>query len=268
MDTHLSGKMALVTGSTAGLGASIARMLAAEGAAVVVHGRNEAKAIAVTSAIADVGGSSAYVLGDLRSDQAAADVFRRAEERFGRIDILVNNAGTYGARPWLETTADTWREYFETDVLSAVRLTLLAVPAMKARGWGRVIQVGTDMATSPRPEMADYAAAKAALANMTVSLAKALAGTGVTSNTISPGLIDTEGVEQVLAEHATRAGWGDNRAVIQRRWMEEVLGARYTTRLGAPDEVAALVAFVASPRADYVNGANLRIDGGLSVSVN
>jgi 3-oxoacyl-[acyl-carrier protein] reductase len=268
MDLDLTGRVALVTGSTGGIGAAVARVLAAEGAAVIIHGRNEHKAAAVTAEISNTGGSAAFVVGELGAGAAAEQIFQTAERRFGRIDILVNNAGSYSERAWFDTTAESWRELFAADVVPAVGLTLLAVPAMKTRGWGRIIQIATEMATSPRPVMADYAAAKAALVNMTVSLAKALSGTGITSNTVSPGLIATEGVERVLAERAARDGWGSDTAVVQRRWLEEVLDARYTKRLGTPDEVAALVAFVASPQANYINGANLRIDGGLSPAIN
>jgi len=268
VDLHLSGRVALVTGSSAGIGAAIARMLAAEGSAVVIHGRDEARASAVKAEIRSEGGSAAYVLGDLGSETGALDVFHAAERQFGSIDILVNNAGSYSERAWFDTTASTWRDLYEVDVLPAVRLTLAAVPAMKARGWGRVIQIATEMASSPQPVMPDYAAAKAALVNMTVSLAKALAGTGVTSNTISPGLIHTAGVEHVLRDRASRSGWGTDWAEIQGKWLREVLDTRYVTRLGTAAEVAALVAFVASPRADYITGANLRIDGGKSPSIN
>jgi 3-oxoacyl-[acyl-carrier protein] reductase len=116
--------------------------------------------------------------------------------------------------------------------------------------------------------MPDYAAAKACVVNASVSLAKALVGTGITSNTISPGLIYTEGVEQVLRKRAKASDWGSDLQVIQRNWMQQVLDATYTGRLGTTSEVAALVAFVASPLAGYIQGANLRVDGGLCPSIN
>ena len=180
----------------------------------------------------------------------------------------MNNAGAYEARDWFETTPATWRLFFETDVLSAVRLVLAVAPDLRHAGWGRIINVATGMATTPQPVMADYAAAKAAMVNSTVSLAKALAGTGVTVNTVSPGVIRTEGVERVLREAAQRLGWGDDWQIIQRRWFEDVLSDKTVKRLGRVEEVANLVAFIASPLADYINGASLRIDGGTSPSVN
>jgi NAD(P)-dependent dehydrogenase (short-subunit alcohol dehydrogenase family) len=111
-------------------------------------------------------------------------MFDEAESYFGKIDIFVNNAGAYAARPWFDTTPASWMDFYQTDVLSAVRLILAAVLGMQQRGWGRIIQIATGLASTPNPVMADYAAAKAALVNATVSLAKALAGTGITSNVI------------------------------------------------------------------------------------
>ena len=150
----------------------------------------------------------------------------------------------------------------------SVRLILAVAPDLRQAGWGRIINVATGMATTPQIVMADYAAAKAAMVNSTVSSAKALAGTGVTANTISPGVIHTEGVERVLRETANRLEWGGDWEIIQRRWFEDMLSDKTVKRLGRVEEVADLVAFVASPLADYINGANLRIDGGKSPSVN
>jgi NAD(P)-dependent dehydrogenase (short-subunit alcohol dehydrogenase family) len=268
MNLKLVGKRALVTGASAGIGAAIAEVLAREGARVVVHGRDAARTNAVVQRVVSTGGQAMPITGDLSTDDGAAAIYSEAMEAFGGIDILINNAGAYEARPWFETTPATWRMFFETDVLSAVRLVLAAVPDMKKAGWGRIINVATGMATTPQAVMADYAAAKAAMVNSTVSLAKALAGTGVTANTVSPGVIQTEGVERVLREAAERLGWGNDWEVIQRRWFEDVLSDKTVKRLGSVEEVANLVAFVASPLADYINGANLRIDGGKSPSVN
>jgi NAD(P)-dependent dehydrogenase (short-subunit alcohol dehydrogenase family) len=268
VDLQLKGKRALVTGSSAGIGAGIARRLAGEGARVVVHGRNAARTEAVLAAVRAVGGEAASAVGDLSSDEGAEKVFESSRRAFGGIDILVNNAGGYASRPWLDTTPQNWRAFYEDDVLSAVRLILAAAPAMRQAGWGRIINIATGMATTPQAVMADYAAAKAALVNSTVSLAKELAGTGVTVNTISPGLIATDGVERVLREVAAAHGWGEDWSDIQRRWLKDVLHNEFVSRLGTVDEVADLVAFVASPRAEYINGANLRIDGGLAPSIN
>jgi NAD(P)-dependent dehydrogenase (short-subunit alcohol dehydrogenase family) len=268
MNLQLVGKRALVTGASAGIGVAIAEVLAREGARVLVHGRDNSRVRAVVGRITSSGGHAVPITGDLATDDGAKAVYSQAKMALGGIDILINNAGAYEARPWFETTPATWRMFFETDVLSAVRLILAVVPDLRQAGWGRVINVATGMATTPQIVMADYAAAKAAMVNSTVSLAKALADTGVTANTVSPGVIHTEGVERVLREAAQRLGWGDDWKIIQRRWFEDMLSDKTVKRLGRVEEVANLVAFVASPLSDYINGANLRIDGGKSPSVN
>src|SRR5215469_5601123 len=162
MDLQLKNKVALVTGSSGGIGFAIARALVREDASVIVRGRDEQ---GTREAAAKIGQGTMCVIGDLKSDAIAQRVFSDAEAFFGRLDILVNNAGTYSARSWLDTTPETWREFYEVDVLSAIRLILLAVPRMKNRGWGRIIQIATGMASTPKPVMPDYAAAKAAMVN-------------------------------------------------------------------------------------------------------
>ena len=260
MDLELAKRSALITGSSAGLGAEIARTLAREGARVVVHGRDAGRVHAVVGDIQRAGAEAAGVTGDR--------VFAEAVAAFGGIDILVNNADSYAAASWFETSPQSWLGFFQADVLSAVRLIQAVVPAMRERGFGRIINIATGLATATQPEMPDYAAAKAALINATASLAKAVAGTGITVNAISPGLIATNGVERVLRETARAKGWGADWNVIQRRWMREVLRSHLVLRLGKVTEVADLVAFIASPRAGYIHGANLRVDGGLVSSIN
>jgi NAD(P)-dependent dehydrogenase (short-subunit alcohol dehydrogenase family) len=141
-------------------------------------------------------------------------------------------------------------------------------PEMRKAGWGRIVNVATGLATMPQPDLADYAAAKAAMVSATVSLAKALAGSGVGVCTLSPGLILTDGVEKVLRAAARERGWGDDWEVIQARWFADVLGSRAVKRLGTAEEVASMIVYLASPLSDYAVGANFRIDGGLVPSVN
>jgi 3-oxoacyl-[acyl-carrier protein] reductase len=268
MDLELASRSALVTGSSAGIGAAIARLLAREGARVIVHGRDQTRVEAVACEIRKGGAEAAGVTGDLATNEGAAAVFRQATAAFGGVDILVNNAGSYAAASWFDTSPESWRGFYEADVISAVRLVQAVVPGMRARGFGRIINIATGLATAPQPAMADYAAAKAALINATLSLAKALAGTGITVNAISPGLIATDGVRRVLDETAQAGGWSGAWNVIQKRWIKEMLGSDLVPRLGTVEEVADLVAFVASPRASYIHGANLRVDGGLVPSIN
>jgi NAD(P)-dependent dehydrogenase (short-subunit alcohol dehydrogenase family) len=268
MDLDLTKKSVLVTGSSAGIGAAIARTLAREGARVIVHGRNASRVQTIAGEISNAGAEAVGVAGDLATNEGAAHVITQATASFGGVDILINNAGSYAAASWFETSPESWRSFYEADVLSAVRLIHAVVPRMRDVGWGRIINIATGMATAPPPTMLDYAAAKTALINATLSLAKALAGTGITVNAISPGLIATDSVERVLRETAQTSGWGQDWHVIQKRWITEVLHSDLVPRLGTVNEIADLVAFVASPRASYIHGANLRVDGGLVPSIN
>jgi 3-oxoacyl-[acyl-carrier protein] reductase len=262
MDLRLEGKRALVTGSSSGIGEAIAKTLAREGVSVVVHGRNERRAAQVAAEIEAAGGTTCVVLGDLSLDDSARSVAEAALSALDGIDILVNNAGVGGPqRSWFETPATQWAQLFSHDVLSMVRLVQVLAPPMCKRGWGRVIQVASSAATQPLAEAPDYSAAKAATANLSVSLSKALANTGVTANTISPGGIRTAGFEWVWRDIARQRGWGDEWTEIERRIVTDVL-RNPTGRVGHVDEVASLVALVASPLGGYINGANLRIDGG------
>ncbi len=122
MDLQIKNRCTLVTGSTSGIGTAIARVLAREGAKVIVHGRDESRAKQVCEEITSSGGTAAFAVGDLKTDEGATQVFKTAEEHFGQIDILVNNAGTYAANAWHQTTPDSWREFYEADVLSVVRM--------------------------------------------------------------------------------------------------------------------------------------------------
>jgi NAD(P)-dependent dehydrogenase (short-subunit alcohol dehydrogenase family) len=146
-------------------------------------------------------------------------------------------------------------------VAAAVRLIQGFLPSMRAAGFGRIIQIGTGEAVNPFATVPDYAASKAALLNLTVSLSKHLARSGVTVNTVSPGIVVTPGVQEFYRKEAARRGWPDDWAAIEARILAEILD-NPVGRLGRPNEVAALVALVASPLAGYINGASLRIDGG------
>ncbi|MET7392988.1 SDR family oxidoreductase [Dactylosporangium sp. NPDC005572] len=240
MDLELSGRRALVTGSSSGLGEAIAHTLAAEGAAVVVHGRDERRTAAVAEAI----GGARYVLGDLATEAGAERVAAQA----GDVDILVNNAGRYDRRQWSEASPERWVESYETNVVSAVRLIRRMVPPMRDRGWGRVVQIGGGLASQPDAMAPHYEAALAARHNLAVSLARELKGSGVTSNVVSPGAIDTEGIRPFGAELDAAAAETD------------------VGRLGRPEEIAAAVAYLCGTGADYVCGATIRVDGGRILS--
>jgi 3-oxoacyl-[acyl-carrier protein] reductase len=265
VDLQLQGRRALVTGSSGGIGEAIACRLGAEGASVVIHGRRAEKVHAVVEGICSGGGRATGALANL-ADCFDCERFIATLRAEAPVDILVNNAGAFVNRGWDDATAEDWLELYAVNVASAVRCIQGLLPDMRALGWGRIIQIGTGEAINPFAAMPDYSATKAALLNLAVSLSKHLARTGITANTVSPGIIVTPGVEQFYRLEASRRGWADDWATIEDHVLCEVLD-NPVGRLGRPEEVADLVAFVASPLAGYVNGANLRIDGGSTAVV-
>jgi 3-oxoacyl-[acyl-carrier protein] reductase len=265
VDLQLAGHRAVVTGASSGIGEAIARRLSAEGAAVIVHGRRAEAVHGVVEAIRANGGEAIAALANL----ADADEYARflaAAQDAGPVDILINNAGAYANRSWEDATPEDWLELYAINVAAVVRCIRAFLPVMRAGRWGRIIQLGTGEAINPFPTMPDYAASKAALLNLTVSLSKHLSRSGITVNTISPGIVVTPGVEQFYRREASRRGWGQDWASIEAGVLTEILDIP-VGRLGRPAEVADLVALVASPLAGYINGANLRIDGGSTAVV-
>ncbi|CAN5183254.1 SDR family NAD(P)-dependent oxidoreductase [soil metagenome] len=270
MDLQLAGKRALVTGSTSGIGVGIARALAAEGAAVVIHGRDAGRAEQVAGELRNSGARVAIAMGDLTSDEGAAAVAAAATEALGGIDILVNNAGgqtTSGATGFDNKTPDDWLSTYNNNAVASLRLIHLLSPAMKARGWGRLIQIASASGTTPSETVPHYAASKAAIINMTISLSRALKMTGVTANTVSPGMIATPALDGWLDGIAEEQGFGDDRQRAEAYVAENVV-QQTVGRIGQPGDIGAIVAYLASPIADFINGANFRIDGGFSPSVN
>jgi len=261
MDLQLAGKVALVTGSNRGTGEAIARKLAAEGASVAVHGPGPGDADPVVAAIGAAGGTAAALAGDIATDAGAEQAAGQALAAFGGVDILINNYGTTAPGSWDTAASADWVSIYEKNVISAARMIRLLLPQMRRRSWGRVLQIGTIGTTRPNARMPHYYASKGALANMTVSLAKELAGSGITVNTVSPGLIKTREVEATYRKRAAREGWGEDWAAIESRIAAEVM-PNLVGRIARVEEVADLVAFVVSPRADFITGVNIRIDGG------
>ena len=262
MDVQLQGKRALVTGSNSGIGAGIAKMLAEEGASVVLHGRNLERLEKVRADLSGAGHTVAVAAGDLATDDGADAVADAAEAALGGVDILVNNAG--GAsdeekKSWFDVALDEWVATYQKNVVAAGRLIHRLAPGMRERGWGRIIQIASAAGTIPTSAQPDYGPAKAAMINMSLGLSKALSGTGVTVNTVTPGMIMTEGLVDFLKIFSAKRGWeGIDRAA------EYILqGCGQTVnRIGQVEDVAFAVTYLASPRADFVNGVNMHIDGG------
>ncbi len=266
MDLRLASKTALITGSTSGIGEQIAKTLASEGVSVVIHGRREAEARRVAGEIEKAGGRATVALGDLGSDTETKQVVQTALAAFGTIDILVNNAGAFPTRNFLDSTAEEWNALYNANVGSVVRLVTQLVPAMKERRWGRVIMLGSFLGPMPQSFIANYGVTKMANIAQAVALAKELGGTGVTSNTVSPGPIRTPGMEDGARQMFEAEGQTYDFAAFEAFYVKETklpIG-----RIGSPHDIANAVAFLASPLADYITGTNLRVDGGMMPTVN
>lgn len=266
MDLGLAGKRALVTGSNRGTGAAIARLLAVEGATVLIHGNVEGDQHDIAKSIESSGGAAHAVTGNIATNDGAAAVVAGVAALVGGLDVLVNNLGQATGGKWDTAEPTDFIAAYELNTLSAVRMIRAFVPGMRERGFGRVIQIATIGTTRPNARMPEYYAAKAALANLTVSLAKEVSGSGVTVNTVSPGLIHTPETESYLRYLASKRHWGESWEDIEARGVRELTGSA-AGRMAKPEEVAALVAFLASERAAYLTGGNFRVDGGATDTV-
>lgn len=256
MDLQLDGKTALVTGSTAGIGLEIARRLAAEGADVVICGRNQAKLDAVA---ADIGARG--VLADPATVEGAATLASAVPE----VDILVNNLGIYEAKPFGEITDDDWCRFFEINVLSGVRLARSYFPGMIARDWGRIIFIASESAVMVPSDMIHYGMTKTAQLAVSRGLAALTKGTRVTVNTVMPGTTRSEGIVDFLKSVADDPDAPAEE--IERAFFAKDRATSLIQRMIEPEEIAALVAYVASPLSSATNGAALRVDGGITPTI-
>lgn len=256
---NLEGKRALVTGSSAGLGKAIAIELAKQGARIVVHGRNKDRTTATAELIRSTGGEVAVTIGDLSSDESANTIADAALDAFGGIDILVNNAGDRDYSRWENHTPDRWLDRINANSISALRLAFRLLPGMQERRWGRIIQIGSIAGAMPGADYGDYSASKAVLLSMTTAMAQRFGGEGITSNIISVGMVKSDS-SQILDKVMAETGLDEEAAELKicTEIMKVPVG-----RLCRLEEVGHSVAFLASPEAGYVNGANLRLDGGM-----
>ena len=266
MDLGLHDRVALVSGAYRGTGAGIARVLAAEGATVLVHGFEAGQSDEVVATIRHLGGVAHAVHGDLRTDVGADRVVEQSLIAGGRVDVLVNNYGIAEGGGWFDQSSASWFDVYDKNVVTAVRLVHRLVPSMRARGWGRVVFLATVGATRPGARHPQYYTAKTALPGLTVSLAKELAGSGVTVNTVSPGIIATAEVVAMFEQRARADGLGTDWPTVQQLMLDTAM-ANPTGRVPTPEDIGRFVAFVVSEAGWHLNGAHLRIDGGASDSV-
>jgi NAD(P)-dependent dehydrogenase (short-subunit alcohol dehydrogenase family) len=258
MDLALRGKLALVSGSTAGIGRAIASTLAEEGARVIINGRTqEAVDEALAALRTKVHGELFGFAGDLSTVSAAEDVARRHPD----VEILVNNLGIFEPKAFEEIPDADWRRLFEVNVLSGVRLARLFLPAMRRANWGRIIFISSESAVQIPAEMIHYGTTKTAQLAVSRGLAEALAGTGITVNSILPGPTRSRGVVDFV--QALTSKTGKSPGEIEKAFFETVRPTSLIRRFATPEEVASLVAYIASPRAAATTGAALRVDGGV-----
>jgi 3-oxoacyl-[acyl-carrier protein] reductase len=265
MDLKLDGRIALVTGSSKGIGEGVARGLAREGAIIIVHGRNKTKTEEVAHDIVVHGGRAYVVIGDLTNDDEVQRLVDEAQAFVKPVEIVINNAGGSGeTEDWATTRPETWAIGYDRNVLAAVRITTRLLPSMREAKWGRIVNISSLAALMPPHNRPDYAAAKAAMITMTASLAKAVAMDGITANTVSPGTIHSVSLDEAFRKVAVNQGlaanapWREIEQTVLPMFAQVPMG-----RVGTLEEIADAISFLVSPRASYITGANLRLDGGM-----
>ncbi len=258
MDLGLNGKLTLVTGSTAGIGHAIAAALAREGAHVIVNGRTQE---AVDRVVAELAGTGSGGVEGFAGDLGTPEVAEALVERFPGVEILVNNLGIFEPKPFEEIDDADWRHFFDVNVLSGVRLARLYLPSMRQRNWGRIIFISSESALHIPAEMAHYGVTKAAQIAAARGIAESVAGTAITVNSVLPGPTRSRGVVDFV--EALPGSEGKSFEQLEVEFFEKVRPTSLIRRFAKPEEVAAMVAYVASPLSSATNGAALRVDGGV-----
>jgi NAD(P)-dependent dehydrogenase (short-subunit alcohol dehydrogenase family) len=258
MDLGLKGKLALVSGSTAGIGFAIAGTLAQEGAQVIVNGRSQSSVdVAVAQMKAQMNVDVLGFAGDLSTAEAADELARRYPD----VEILVNNLGIFEPKPFEDIPDADWQRFFDVNVLSGVRLSRLFLPAMKRANWGRIIFISSESGVQIPTEMIHYGVTKTAQLAVSRGLAEAVAGTGITVNSILPGPTKSRGVNDFV--EALSKSEGKSFEEFEKEFFEKHRPTSLIKRFAAPQEVASLVAYIASPLSSATTGAALRVEGGI-----
>ncbi len=258
MDLKLRDRLAIVSGSTAGIGYAIAATLAAEGARVVVNGRSQAS---VDKAVATIAQETDGTVEGFAGDLADAAVATRLAGKYPEVDILVNNLGIFEPKAFEDIPDADWLRFFDINVLSGVRLARLVLPAMKRRNWGRIIFISSESGVQIPAEMIHYGMTKTAQLAVSRGLAESVAGTGITVNSVLPGPTRSRGVEDFV--DALAKAENKSFADFEREFFDKVRPTSLIKRFATTEEVASLVAYVASPLASATTGAALRVDGGV-----
>lgn len=263
MDLQLTNKKALVTGSTAGIGFAIASALAQEGVAVVVNGRSQRR---VEEAVRRIQGQQkdAQVTG-IAADLGTKEGVDSLTGQLPAVDILVNNLGIFEPKPFPEITDEDWQRFFEVNVLSGVRLSRFYLPGMLQKNWGRIVFISSESGVNIPVEMIHYGVTKTAQIALARGLAETTAGTNVTVNSVLPGPTRSEGVGQFVQDLAKAQG--TDATAVEADFFRTARPTSLLKRFATPEEVAAMVVYVCSPRASATNGAALRVDGGVVRSI-
>ena len=258
MDLQLDNKTALVSGSTAGIGYSIAKALADEGANVIINGRSE---VSVKQAIATLKETAKGQVYGFAGDLSQADEAQKLISQYPEVDILINNLGIFEPVPFEEIPDEDWRRFFDVNVLSGVRLTRAYLPAMKQQNWGRIIFISSESGVQIPQEMIHYGMTKAAQIAIARGLAEDVAGTGITVNSVLPGPTRSRGVETFVNDLASKEG--QTMEAFEQAFFENVRPTSLIKRFATTEEVASIVCYLSSPLASATTGAAVRVDGGV-----
>jgi NAD(P)-dependent dehydrogenase (short-subunit alcohol dehydrogenase family) len=258
MDMQLNGKSALITGATAGIGLEIARKLAAEGARVIITGRDRTKLDAAVASIRASGGKDVSgIAADAGTAAGAAEILKAQSD----VDVLINNLGIYESKAFADASDDDWRRYFEINVVSGVRLARAYLPGMLKRDWGRIIFISSESGVVVPGEMIHYGMTKSAQLSISRGLSNLTRGTRVTVNSVMPGPTRSEGIVDFLRSVSSDPTAPADQ--IEAEFFAKGRPSSLLQRMVEPEEVANMVTYLASPLSSATNGAALRVEGGI-----